>query len=499
MLSIKDKVLLKRLKPKNTILLQIKERIFSYSLGTEGRNYVAKPLFAVLKGNLVNSKTTFTVVDPTFTVERGIAEISVDALKNEEKYLKKRFKDSKTILENNSEHLGILVDSFDAKKVFERLGQEGVKWPEMVNYLLDDTGTKDERIINLVKSQMVRFPLSEHMLWQPFNNHAICLTNTGTAKTTTYTRIGIKPSSDYSVPGLVGTVKEKGEVQLGTLAGTGTVALDEFTEEVNSNNTEIVNHILDYLEQGYTKRSLSTPIECVGTKAVTLLGNCSDLNPKPSEFRKAIVKIATADSLARVGRRFGLIYFGNDFKKVQNKRRDIEAVSKLRVLINSALNQNEVKIKRILNMCLDWLEEEDKEYKEKVMSYSRHCSENLLNEFIYGNARASSRIKMAGLKQAIVDNLDKITISKGYKKLVNEVILPEAKKNYQKFKEYNYKSFDKMVDKKMMLFEELVRAGVSKDRVIKETGVSTATYYRWLERLKIAELAIENGNVTEKE
>lgn len=491
LLSQKHRKFFAKNRPKNTLIVTITNKYTQYDPIARRGIVRANPLYNVLKGHLPNNEDNkYTLIDRSFGITTGTNAYCMKEVRDEQEVLKNRYKKIDHLNKVKEGRLVEVINEYHMKELFQKMEKEGISWKQAVDHMIDDTGFKDRRIKDLVISHCLPLPLQDYSLMQMFNNHAVVFTNAGTGKTKTYTRAGYKPASDFSFPGLVGTA-DKDSVKIGVLQGTGTLVLDEVTSRQtskSSHNDNIVDHLLNYLEQGEIDRRIVSTIELKGTKAIVFLGNCPPVNPDADDFRRSISTISKEGLLERVGRRISHVLFGSDFKKVVAQLPDDYVINNIRLMLSSAIKQNEAKINPMIKKAIkDWIQKNDREYTDKIFLFTKYCKDSSTRDFMIGNAKdAVPKLKMAGMKKAIIENLDVITMNSGYMKSYRKV-LDEAKKNYEDFKECNYKSFEYFVSERKMKFEEMHKAGLDKESIEQKLRISQWTYYEWKKELEDVE------------
>jgi len=428
---------------------------------------------------LLNSKEIIRVIDNRLIVSTGVHEISISEIDSKavrDLYGRDKWEDwegkgtmSDTVYE--------IVEIYDTPDTLQFLQSNKVSFKELVEYLIDDTGTKDIRLIDLIKSTMFPIPLEEREVWQPFNNHAFILTNTGVGKSTGYYRLmGVEPSSDVSYIGLLGgfaiTTKN---ITAGSLNGSGAFPMDEFPEQ----KTAVMNQLLNYTEHGENIRSLVETIKCVGTKSLVFMGNAEEGICDGRQFKEKVIGLATGKTLSRVGRRFAQIYYGNDFSVVRPVITDYHTVRKARAMVRNLIENNMEVLMEYIRYCKDWIVESDENY-EALFEYLADLTEyEPLREFLLGHRGAVQKIKMATVKLSVIDCFDKIV----YDKCDKEIVLRYSKEKYKDFKSYNAKSFAFLETDKKAEALSLKKEGKREKEIAETLEVNISTIYRWLREM----------------
>jgi len=470
--------LVRKVKSHATMILNITDLVDVYKIEGSGNVLSSGPLYRVAFSNIPNAQDVFTILDKGFNMDRGVNEITVkkvptSAISKLRKY--DTWKDQKV------GEMVKRIDPFDSKFIFEQLFNLGLDWSDCVNYLIDDTGKKDERIKNVFKAQYMPLPM-EPGVWQQFNNHSIILSNSGVGKTVSSQRLTGQPTvTTPTIPGLIGSEASSPDGGIGTtkglLSGTGLISIDEFPEADNP----IVNDLLNYIDQGLVIRGIRTPVRCEGVKCIQFLGN-SDYKYSGASLLKNIICLSTGKTLSRVGRRFAHVLYGNDFRVVTPQVSDMKVVAKIRNMITSITNQHSRTIHSLFKKSIRWIQTPDKEYKDIMLEMSQLSKEVKIQEFMRGLSMSAPRIKLGAVKWAMLDNLDKITFSRklgGAKTIHKNIILPEALINYEKLKGYNFISFGFVEEGQKGVFKEMYSEGADIEYIAFLLNKSTSTLYRW--------------------
>jgi len=477
------KRLIKNIKMKPVNSLDVKEylNIYNINLNEKVKNSLEiRPLYRVCFATTLNGEDVFTIFDPEMSVDRGRNELALEIMKRSNVIIK----DGRRVLPNQESWKdrtqGKLVKAcpkLNAKEFFEMIKTFKTTWLDFLNYLIDDTGKKDERIINIAKATYLTAPEINNF-FASINNHSLIVSNSGVGKSTTFSRLtGKQPETDYSIPGLIGTIVDN-KVTGGSLNGRGLYVFDEFPQ-TNEARSMVVASLLNYMESGETIRDLAQRIYCKGVKTLVFLGNIPrEYNEK--NFEEILMKLAGQDAFQRVGRRMAHILFRPDFKEVNPSYENVTYVNFLRYVLESAVSQNLAKIRKIYTHFNDWILEEDRTYIDTIKSYSKYSSFKLVLQFLEGNARAYSRIKNGALKWAILENLDKIcTDEMSFDDLLSYLEV-ETFAKYEILKGYNYESYEFLLEGKKAKVIELHKSGKSEAQIADELEISDKTVKKWI-------------------
>lgn len=484
--KILDK-LIKNIKMRPVNILDVKEFLNIYEISNSKKiksSIEIIPLYRICFATTINGEDVFTIYDPNITIDRGKNELSLELMKKGVE-----IKDGKKTLQNqdlwNSRVIGKLVKScnkLDVKDFFKIIQELKIEWKTFLDYLIDDTGKKDERIINIAKATYMPSP-DINSFYASINNHAIVVSNSGVGKSTTFSRLtGKQPEADYSIPGLVGTIIDN-KVTGGSLNGKGIYVFDEFPQ-TNETRSMVVASLLNYMESGETIRDLAQKIYCKGTKTLIFLGNVPrEYNEK--NFEEILLKLAGQDAFQRVGRRIAHVLFKLNFKEINPSHENPTYISFLRYVLESAITQNTQKIRKIYSHFKNWLFEEDEEYINTIKSFIRFSSFKLVSQFLEGNARAYTRIKNGAIKWTILENLDKITLNKANSKELIAHLEKEIKRNYETLKNYNYDSYEFLQEGKKAKAIEMFKIGKTETEIAEELDISDHTVKKWIKDYEI--------------
>lgn len=378
---------------------------------------------------------------------------------------------------------------YNPKKVLASMKRSKITFKELHDFVLSDV-PKDNRITELVKATTLPIPLSMREEIQPFNPHAIVLTNTGVAKTATYARaLGYEPITDFSEPGLLGGWDAGLKtIRAGSLNGIGAFPLDEFPDF----ETQILDKLLNYMVSGATKRDIMPPVHCKGTKSLIFLGNCEEIKLTGRLLNSNLNALARGYNYARVGRRISLIYYGNNFKPVIATETNVSEVKKAREIVKSIVRDAVPKVfPTVFNYAKSWLQEEDKEYVEAVHSLKPFTEYQSIKDFMTGHTLSVPSIRMAGLKVAIYDYLDELIRST--KKDTLKTVLEYADYQYQQFKSYNLDSFSFVKTPMIEQVSDMLKEGEDWRTIVDKTGISQRTFYAYKKQLEEASCSKNGG------
>ena len=350
----------------------------------------------------------------------------------------------------NQGHTAIQINEWNINKILEEFKNNPELFKKLLDWLIDDTNSKDERITTIIKACYLPLPIDD-LYFQRYNNHAIVITNAKTGKTHTYSNISGKvPSVDYSEAGLIGTNSQHG-INKGSLSGTGFFGFDEITglKDKESTSSGIANRLLNYMEDGVSIRDLATKIECRGTKSLIFFGNTTGIISENSMNKTMTLFVNSLDT-EKLGRRLAHIIFNDEIKICKNKkltRKDLKAKKIIKNIITEIVKDAKDKIidelERMSNFLEQDIEGEDIEYHSILDSLSDSLQTSSMKRLIKGIKMSTSRLHFASAKIVLLNNLDKIVLSKD--KIDISVFSDELRYYYKKFKEWNIETFENLL------------------------------------------------------
>ena len=379
------------------------------------------------------------------------------------------------------------IPSLNSKLFFEN-----IDWPNTLNYWLYDGVEKDERLVNAFKSCVVPLPASQPLKYQPLNSHQLWVLNSGTGKSRFNSVYGNISTKELSGAGLFGSNKDKYKGQnVGKLQGSGMFMIDEVSELTVANTKEpVINMLLSYLEQGQMTRSLKVEVLCEGTKTIIL-----NSNPKVSDdilsslTRFVNIVGGEEDDKIRLGRRLGLILFGTDYKPAV-VREVVDPVNGefIRRMIMSTLAVHQKTLYGLYERTYPSLVKDDeamaKELTEIADGINGHPE---VSDLLKGCALATPKIKTAGFRSFILDNLPLLNDKKT--KELCRMWAREKDEYISRLHEINVDSFQQASTYKMKLTDELLlemkQEGLTFDEMHEKTGVPKSTMFRKLKKINL--------------
>lgn len=335
--------------------------------------------------------------------------------------------------------------SIDIPKFFKRYGD---RWKDIVSLWVTEGIDKDERLVDSFKATQVPFLRGVPSVWQPYNAHAIWLTNTGVGKSVFDSIAGNVTGIDISIAGLFGgSLDNYSKQQVGALSGSGFFLIDEIEQLTKYEYSKsILLSLLGYLEQGSVSRRLKVPIKCEGTKSVVFASNPASSDPLESIHRFFAILQSDADPM-RLGRRMSSVLIGSDFKTTL----DVEGVvSSIRSIMPRFLhmtclkywnNKTESLLKHGLRYA-DLAEKEDTSIANTILAKAATCPSPQVKQFMKGMSLALRRVRMSAFRIAVLDSMD-ILVNRGYRVCLNRV-LEEVEPIYSRLVDANLRSLDEL-------------------------------------------------------
>jgi len=285
-----------------------------------------------------------------------------------------------------------------------------LSFEKILNDFLEENSTLDKNLKYVWRKNNLTFGNKCNPEFSKYNDHEILETNTKTGKTTQYEKASPELKFDSgTASGLVGfstaDITNEGSIN----SQFKKVILDDFAQA--NYQKEILDNMPTLLENGrmlITKGKQKNLTKCSSAFSLT-----TNPNPKATEkelmleFSKILRRLT--ETPQRIGSRFALTLFGNDFKPVQSKEK-IE-FSKKDINVNNLIaKQIFFGISNFAGELLEneeiivWLEKENSEYKKLI-------TEILKNGTLFGDLKDYWKSTIGGyrhqrgfsLKQGIID------------------------------------------------------------------------------------------------
>ena len=317
----------------------------------------------------------------------------LDLTQNEKREFEKTTKDEKELIKNIFRPVYRLKGEFEME----------VDWKEFINQLINYRAEKDPRLATVFKALLLRGFVMK------YSPHAVIATNPAAGKSAFLGHVG-KRYEKVSANSLIGYAKGNEEVHHGVIDEQKfCVTIEEVEAQMFGN---FFSFLLTFLEEG--KATVSTggvEFSESGTCpfAITANPNALDIN-KEDSARLLFTKLST-NHLA-LGRRIGLLIFGNDYKTVVSQGSFNDDEWSLFFEFYRAIEEKcTATIMRdiYLNPAVEnWLETPIDGYDKDTMKMFQ-VQDDVVKDFLSAHFDSAFRhIRGGALAIAIVDNLDKI-------------------------------------------------------------------------------------------
>jgi hypothetical protein len=311
----------------------------------------------------------------------------------------------------DSKQLYYPLPSYNPNKFFKQ-----IDWKECLDYWVSGGSNKDPRLIEAFKTCIIPLPDNEPIMFQPLNAHQIWVTNSGTGKSTFNLIYGNSPVQELTQAGLFGSNDSKYESQItGILQGKGMFMVDEVSELTVSNKdgTPLINLLLSYLEQGQVTRAFKKPVVCKGTKTIILNSNPKSKENQTDGILEFVNMVGSNDDKIRLGRRFGLLLFGNDFQTIDySEPYPAKHINFIQRMVRTAIAKNQKPIYALFSKNYNCISQPDNEMKKELLEIANNIYIPEIRELLTGLSMATAKIKTSAFRSLLLDNLDLITLGK---------------------------------------------------------------------------------------
>ena len=460
-------------------LLTVKDYLNIYSISNSTANI--KPLYRIAFCTTPSGLDTFTIVDDWFLLKRGTNELSFKKYPN--------WKSKKNYKQWADKVVGEVfktIPKLNVKKFIKSnlTNSKFWTWRTLIELLVDGTGEMSSSISELMIASYLPLPIDDPVAWQGINNHCIFVTRSRTGKSVAYQNLtGQSPATTYSVPGLFGSISVDQSVVDGDLKGNGMFAFDEFprmSEQKGGfkSNYNIMNDILTYMNVGENIRSMSISVKCVGTKCLHFYGNIPKTQGTMKDFHSVISRLAGQDGVDATGTRIGHLLYDEYDEITVTDNIPKYFKDRIRYIIETATKDKSKQINIVLKKFRPWIFEKDEEYENYFEDVRKKAEHSNVGQFLKGFKGTWKRVKFGSVKYCILINLDKLysmSPTEFYKSIKEEVLF-----TYEKFKSYNYRSFEFLFHTKKAKALEYIKNGVSYEQAVMEgLSVSRSMFYNW--------------------
>jgi hypothetical protein len=445
-------------------------------------------LYKVGVCRLMGSTTEFfNIIDKFSSLNFGLNELVIRDISAEDMQKEPKSDTWKSMVKGTTYRE--VMQAIDSHSILTAMNKKGILFKDMIDYVIDDSGEKDPILVALAKASRLPIMFSLRPRIQPFNCNIIIFANSGTGKSLAFQRmLGREAPQTISAAGLFGGFTPKGGINPGLLDGEGVLVIDEAgrkTKEDLDGELPILEKALTYTETGEAIRGLVTPIACRGTKSIVIIGNSDLDDSEMNGLERFITRKFTEHANNRVGRRFPIVVYRNDMPYVHKKDFDANMVTKCRLIVDAVLAQNRSAIAENLIKGLRWCSVPDKKFEAYFNDIARRFRSSVLREYTQGIAIGYGRVKFAALKIAVFDHMDGIALTRAKKKknvLFGE-IMKDAKENYEYLVQEIQRSFTGIKESPYDKMVSMIDKDSTVAEISKETGLSSKTVYRHIERL----------------
>jgi hypothetical protein len=368
--------------------------------------------YSIYEASATLNSSKILILDENDIVVSGIRKYSLKY--KDPRFINKLPDDQKAVYEKVAKRWGImktrLASGFD-NKIYGPVYRldphfelpKGIDWKEFINQLINYKSAKDPRLVLFFKALLLRGFVMK------YSPHTIMATNVGTGKSAFLGNVGSRYEK-ISANSLVGFSKGREEVHQGAINNQKfTITIEEVEAQMFGN---FFSFLLTFLEEGRARVSTGgVEFEESGTCpfAITANPNALELNREDSA-KLLLIKLST-NHLA-LGRRIGLLIFGNDYKSVVSKGGFDEVEWKMFFEFYRAIEEFcAPTIAKYIYGAKDveqWLETPIEGYNKKLLEAYKVQDPDVADFLTAHLDQAFRHIRGGALAIAIVDNMDKL-------------------------------------------------------------------------------------------
>ena len=367
--------------------------------------------YSIYEASPTLNSSRVLIVDENGIVVNGLRKYSLKS--KDPRFINKLPDDQKAVYERIAKRWGITKNNFISgleNRIYEPVYRldphfelKDVDWKDFINQLINYKADKDPRLVLFFKALLLRGIVMK------YSPHAILATNVGTGKSAFLGNVGTRYEK-ISANSLVGFSKSREEVHQGAISNQKfCVTIEEVEAQMFGN---FFSFLLTFLEEGRARVSTGgVEFEESGTCpfAITANPNALDIN-KEDSARLLLVKLST-NHLA-LGRRIGLLIFGNDYKTVTSKGGFDEAEWKLFFEFYRAIEEFCLPvIEHYIYGARDveeWLETPIPNYNKKLLEVYKVQDPDVADFLTAHLDQAFRHIRGGALAVGIVNNMDKL-------------------------------------------------------------------------------------------
>ena len=268
---------------------------------------------------------------------------------------------------------------------------KNIDWSEIIDQVIAfQTDEKDERL------KIVHLATLLRGIRMDINPHSIQCTPGGTGKSTFYKMVGIL-FDKVSANTFLGFAKSPEEIYPGTIDGSELPILIDQIE--NQSAPQIMRFMFNVLEYGIGNVSTGAVSFSIQSRSIfNFAANPISEKSDPSKNFSLLITQLTHNPV--MGRRFGIIVYGNDFRAIENRSLDYyewhQKISLFRAVEEYAWRE----IQKILRneKVWEWINTPIQDYANIIEGIVDNIDDDIVRTFLLEHARkAQHRVRGAAL------------------------------------------------------------------------------------------------------
>ena len=359
------------------------------------------------------------------------------------------------------------------------------QWSEFIESTICPGAEKDSRLKLVFKSHLLRGNI------QRYNPHTLMITNPSTGKTSYYDITGLRIDK-ASKNRLIG-YSDAQKPHRGTIDNLDTILCIEQIESQTA--TDILAFLLTFMEKGEARSE-------TGAEGFIVKGNCPIvLTANPTGYR--IDRIDTfralidhlSGNLVALGRRFGVIIYGDDYGKVQIKKPVGSIEWQNNMLKFRSVEEYVLSLIKSLfenSSVHKWLEKPLPEYEERGKVLTKKVIDDGIEDFLTTHFESAyPHIRGTALNCAIIDlvpKLVKVRTTGQENKLLIIDILSKAEGYLREIVAINLESVANMVRAKVEIIDLIFK---QLPQYIQELILTVNNYLQKLGRMPTREVSLD--------
>jgi len=425
-----------------------KERLWTLFKAIEKR--YSRPILILDTDGIVNPANlnlALTIEDDPETIEEWLEEVPYHVKKKIKRLLLKYGYTEEDLKEDLAQCLaGSYILYRPIPKLKSKAILNEIDWKTFIDELVEWKCTLDPRFKLIRKATILRGVKPK------YNPNSLQFTNGGTGKSDFYRKVGLLIDK-ATAKSFLGYAKSPDEIYPGIIEGMEKpIGIDQIESQ---SAPQIMRYLFNIMEFGSALVSSGAAKFKVESKSsFHILGNPIGYETDPAKsFSRLMAHISYNPA---IGRRFGLIVYGTDFKRIEKKDEDFENWKKAIALFRAVEEAAAKQLQRIFNdkKVFTWLNKEIPNYAENVRQIVSEIKDENIRTFLIEHAEGGQhRVKAAALNIAIVENLDKIALEK----YSIDELLEEAEIHLHKIIELNIKSISNIAKSYELEKQQLIR------------------------------------------